>query len=77
MGYNPWYEYGVNATESVILQQAQLLVSSGLAAAGYNSVNLDDGWMAAKRSASGALTGTPRDFPAAFPGWRLRSTHSG
>jgi alpha-galactosidase len=75
MGYNPWYEYGVNATESVILQQAQLLVSSGLAAAGYNSVNLDDGWMAAKRSASGALTWNTARFPRGIP-WLAAQVHS-
>jgi alpha-galactosidase len=75
MGYNPWYEYGVNATEAAVLQQAHLLVSTGLAAAGYNYVNLDDGWMAAKRGASGALTWNTTRFPQGIP-WLASQVHS-
>src|ERR1700761_8272018 len=63
MGYNPWYQYGVEATEDDVLRQAKLLVSTGLAAAGYDYVNLDDGWMATKRTASGALTWSSARFP--------------
>jgi alpha-galactosidase len=75
MGYNPWYEYGVNATESVILQQAQLLVSTGLAAAGFKSVNLDDGWMAGERTADGSLTWNTARFPHGIP-WLAAQIHS-
>src|SRR5579859_252050 len=55
MGYNTWYQFGAGATESEVLQQAGYLVSSGLAAAGYDTVNLDDGWMAASRTSNGSL----------------------
>ena len=50
MGYNTWYQFGAGVTESAVLQQADYLVSSGLAAAGYDTVNLDDGWMASSRT---------------------------
>ena len=63
MGYNTWYQFRTNITESEVIRQARLLVSSGLAAAGYNCVNLDDGWMAAERAANGELTGDPAKFP--------------
>ena len=63
MGYNTWYQFRTNITEAEVLRQAQLLVSSGLAAAGYNCVNLDDGWMAAERAANGELTGDAAKFP--------------
>src|ERR1700761_3183431 len=75
MGWNPWYEYRTNVTEAAVLQQAHLLVSSGLAAAGYNYVNLDDGWMATKRTASGALTWNAKDFPHGIP-WLATQVHS-
>jgi len=63
MGYNTWYQFRTNITEAEVVRQAQLLVSSGLAAAGYNCVNLDDGWMAAERAANGELTGDAAKFP--------------
>jgi alpha-galactosidase len=67
MGYNPWYQYGAGATESQVLTQARFLVSSGLAAAGYDTVNLDDGWMASARTGSGALTWNTTRFPDGIP----------
>jgi alpha-galactosidase len=67
MGYNTWYQYGAGATEADVLAQARFLVSSGLAAAGYDTVNLDDGWMASARTSSGALTWNTTRFPDGIP----------
>jgi alpha-galactosidase len=75
MGYNTWYQFRTNITESIVVRQAQLLVSSGLAAAGYNCVNLDDGWMAAERTANGELTGDPTKFPHGIP-WLAEQIHA-
>ena len=75
MGYNTWYQFRTNITESVVLRQAQLLVSSGLAAAGYNCVNLDDGWMAAERAANGELTGDAAKFPQGMA-WLAGQLHA-
>ena len=63
MGYNTWYQFRTSITESEVVRQAELLVSSGLAAAGYRCVNLDDGWMAAERTAHGELAGDGAKFP--------------
>ena len=63
MGYNTWYQFRTSITESEVIRQAELLVSSGLAEAGYRCVNLDDGWMAAQRAANGELTGDAAKFP--------------
>jgi len=63
MGYNTWYQFRTGITESEVIRQAELLVSSGLAAAGYECVNLDDGWMAGERAANGELTGDAAKFP--------------
>ena len=75
MGFNPWYEYGQKATEDTILKQAKELVSTGLAAAGYKDVNLDDGWMALKRTSSGTLTWNSSRFPRGIP-WLAAQVHS-
>lgn len=44
MGWNPWYVWGCNIDDKKIRVAADLLVSSGLAAYGYNYINLDDCW---------------------------------
>lgn len=44
MGWNPWNKYGCNINEEIVRQTADALISSGLAAAGYIYLNLDDCW---------------------------------
>jgi alpha-galactosidase len=75
MGYNTWYQFGAGATESAVLQQADDLVSSGLAAAGYDTVNLDDGWMASSRTSNGSLTWNAARFPHGIP-WLASQIHA-
>jgi alpha-galactosidase len=75
MGYNGWYRFGCNMTESQVLAQADALVSSGLAKLGYNYVNLDDCWMAPERDASGNLQADPTKFPHGIT-WLADQIHS-
>jgi alpha-galactosidase len=75
MGYNIWYLYRTNLNEADILRQARLLASTGLVAAGYDTVNLDDGWMASKRTPNGALTWSTAKFPHGIP-WLAEQLHS-
>jgi alpha-galactosidase len=75
IGFNTWYQFRTNITENLILRQAQELVSSGLASAGYITVNLDDGWEAATRTASGELTWNAAKFPHGIP-WLVNRVHS-
>ncbi len=75
MGYNTWYQFGAGITESAVLEQAHDLVSSGLAAAGYDTVNLDDGWMASSRTSDGSLTWDAAKFPHGIP-WLASQIHS-
>jgi alpha-galactosidase len=63
MGWNPWYQFGCKVNEQLIEQTAQAIVSSGMAAAGYRYVNLDDCWMATTRDSGGALQSDPQNFP--------------
>jgi alpha-galactosidase len=75
MGYNTWYQYGAGLTESAVLNQADALVSSGLAADGYDTVNLDDGWLASARAADGSLTWNTTKFPHGIP-WLAQQIHA-
>lgn len=75
LGYNTWYEYRTNANEADVLRQASLLISTGLEQLGYRTVNLDDGWMAAQRTASGALAWDASKFPHGIP-WLAAQLHS-
>ncbi len=67
MGWNDWYQDRCAVTESDILKTARELVSTGLAADGYDTVVIDDCWMAAQRSATGALRPDPTTFPDGIP----------
>jgi alpha-galactosidase len=75
MGYNTWYQFGAAATEGEVLQQADALVTTGLAAAGYDTVNLDDGWMASSRADDGSLTWNTARFPHGIP-WLAGQIHA-
>jgi alpha-galactosidase len=75
MGYNTWYQFRTGITESEVVRQAELMVSSGLATAGYQCVNLDDGWMAGERTAEEELTGDAAKFPHGI-GWLADRIHA-
>lgn len=44
MGWSSWNKYHININEQLIQEQADAMVSSGMKEAGYQFVNLDDGW---------------------------------
>ncbi|MFE7870235.1 glycoside hydrolase family 27 protein [Micromonospora humida] len=64
MGWNDWNSFGCNVNETLIRQTADTLVSSGMAAAGYEYVNIDDCWSTRQRNASGDLVADPAKFPS-------------
>ncbi len=63
MGFNDWNAFGCNVEDQLIRQTADLFVSSGLKAAGYTFVNIDDCWMTRTRSSDGHLVPDPAKFP--------------
>jgi alpha-galactosidase len=68
MGWNDWNAYGCNVSETLVKQTADRIVSSGLAAAGYQYVNIDDCWMQHSRDASGNLQPDFAKFPDGISG---------
>jgi alpha-galactosidase len=75
MGFNSWYQYRCNISESVVLATAQAMVSSGLAKLGYQYVNIDDCWEASARAADGELQADPTRFPHGIA-WLADQVHA-
>jgi alpha-galactosidase len=63
MGWNSWNCFGTNIDEAKIKAVVDTMVSSGMKDAGYEYINLDDGWMAEKRDTNGNLLSHPTKFP--------------
>ena len=61
MGYNSWYDVMDTIDEKVIRETADAMVSTGLAAAGYNYINLDDCW-AERNATTGKIMADPRKW---------------
>ncbi len=66
MGWNSWNLFQCNISETLIKQIADTIVSSGMQAAGYEYVNLDDCWMNG-RDSSGKLQWNTTKFPSGIP----------
>jgi alpha-galactosidase len=64
MGWNSWNTFATNIDEKLVKETADIMVSSGLAAAGYNYIVLDDGWMTHERDENGDLVPDPQKFPS-------------
>ena len=63
MGWNDWAHYQCGFSAQTILDNANALVRTGLAARGYNTVTIDDCWMQKDRDAEGNLQVDPGRFP--------------
>lgn len=62
MGWSSWNTYRVHISDSLIMRQADALVASGLADAGYKYINIDDGFFG-YRDAQGDMHPHPMRFP--------------
>jgi len=66
MGWNSWNHFGCNTSEinqDLFKETAKAMVDSGLKAAGYEYINLDDCWLAKTRDSQGRLQPDPARFP--------------
>lgn len=63
MGWNNWAHYLCDIDEAKVVANADALVSTGLAAKGYDTVTVDDCWMTRSRDERGALVVDTDKFP--------------
>lgn len=75
MGFNSWYQYRCDISQSVVLSTAKAMVSSGLAKLGYKYVNIDDCWEASTRAADGQLQANSTQFPQGIQ-WLASQLHA-
>ena len=64
MGWNSWNSTGVNVSEEVIRDMADVMVATGLKEAGYSYIVIDDFWHGGRDSVSGLLYPDPDKFPS-------------
>jgi alpha-galactosidase len=64
MGFNSWNAFHCNIDENMVKSIADSMVSSGLAALGYEYINIDDCWMVSPRSSDGRIIVDPVKFPS-------------
>src|SRR5881227_907137 len=50
MGWNSWNRFGPKIDETLVLETAEAMVTSGMRDAGYRYLVIDDGWMAPERN---------------------------
>jgi Alpha galactosidase A/Cellulose binding domain/Alpha galactosidase C-terminal beta sandwich domain len=63
MGWASWNTFAAKINYNVIKQQTDALVSSGLKDAGYQYVNIDEGWWQGTRDSGGNITVDQSEWP--------------
>ncbi len=63
MGWNSWNSFHCDVSARLVEATADAMVTSGMRAAGYVYVNIDDCWLLKKRGSHGELVPDPRKFP--------------
>lgn len=62
MGWSSWNTYRVNISDTLIMRQADAMISAGLKDAGYTYINIDDGFFG-PRNDKGEIQPHPVRFP--------------
>jgi alpha-galactosidase len=63
MGWSSWNNYRINISEDIIKKQADAMISNGMASAGYQFINIDDGFFGG-RDKQGNLICHQSKFPS-------------
>ncbi|WP_206784679.1 alpha-galactosidase [Amycolatopsis sp. MtRt-6] len=67
MGWASWNTFAAKIDYNTIKAQADALVSSGMKDAGYNHVNIDEGWWQGTRDSAGNITVDTAEWPGGMP----------
>jgi hypothetical protein len=70
MGWSSWNSFSNTVDSAVVVRQARAMASSGMKAAGYEYINMDEGWWHGQRDDAGNIVVDPKDWPALEPGER-------
>ncbi len=70
MGWSSWNSFSNTINSQITTEQAKAVVSSGMKKAGYQYVNIDEGWWLGQRDAHGNIVVDPKAWPAIANGER-------
>ena len=68
MGWSPWNTFALNISDSIIMNQADVMASTPLKDAGYKYINIDDGYFGGRDPKTGQLLIHPQRFPRGLKG---------
>ena len=63
MGWSSWNTFGIDISDAIIVEVARAMATNGLKAAGYEYVNIDDGFFNGHDPETGVLRWNYRRFP--------------
>jgi Alpha galactosidase A/Ricin-type beta-trefoil lectin domain/Alpha galactosidase C-terminal beta sandwich domain len=63
LGWDSWNTFAARINASVIRQQTDAMVASGMKDAGYQYVNIDEGWWQGTRDGAGNITVDTNEWP--------------
>jgi len=63
MGWSTWNKLKCSFNATVLLEVADAMVKSGMVAAGYTQLNIDDCWPLKERAKNGSIVPDPKRFP--------------
>jgi len=70
MGWSSWNSFSNTVDSQIIMAQAKAMVSTGMSKAGYQYINIDEGWWLGQRDAEGNIVVDAKAWPALAPGER-------
>jgi len=68
MGWSSWNSFSNTVDAQVVMAQAKAMVSTGMAKAGYQYINIDEGWWLGERDKDGNIVVDPKAWPAMTAG---------
>jgi hypothetical protein len=68
MGWGSWNSFSNTIDSQIAMAQAKAMATSGMRAAGYRYVLLDEGWWRGARDKNGEIIVDPHQWPAIQPG---------
>ncbi|WP_158749602.1 alpha-galactosidase [Acidobacterium sp. S8] len=64
LAWSSWNSFSNTIHSDIAMQQARAMVSTGLQKAGYEYINIDEGWWLGDRDAEGNIVVDPKRWPA-------------
>jgi len=68
LGWSSWNSFSNTINSAITQSQADAMHASSLAKAGYQFINIDEGWWLGERDAEGNIVVDPKAWPAIAPG---------